>query len=69
MDSFHHHLDELEKLLNDDDEKKGRITQRVLCYAAFVGTNPVVETLMEKGVGKESIMRACRYSLMWLLEK
>ena len=24
-----------------------------LCYAAFVGFNPVVETLIQKGVGKE----------------
>ena len=52
MDSFHHHLDELERLLSDDDERKGRIRQRILCYAVFVGSNPVVETLIQKGVGK-----------------
>ena len=69
MDSFHRHLDELERLLSDDDKKKERIRQRVLCYAAFVGSNPVVETLIQNGVGKEFIMRACRYPLMRLLEK
>ena len=72
MDSFHHHFDELEKLLSDDDEKKRRIRPRVLCYAAFVGSNLVVEAVIQKGVGKEyrhSIMTACRYPLMRLLEK
>ena len=53
MDSFHHHLDELERLLDDDDEKKGRVKSMALSFAAFVGSNPVVETLIQKGVGKE----------------
>ena len=52
MDSFHHHLDELERLLSDD-EKKERMKSRALSFAAFVGSNPVVETLIQKGVGKE----------------
>ena len=52
MDSFHHHLDELERLLSDDDKKKRRIKQSVLCYAAHLGSNPVVEALIQKGVGK-----------------
>ena len=69
MDSFHLHLDELERLLSDEDKKKGQIRQRILCYAAFVGSNPVVETLIQKGVGKEFIMKAYRYPLMRLLEK
>ena len=72
MDSFHHHLDELERLLSDDDKKKRRIRQNILCYAGFEGSNPVVETLIQKGVGKEykwPITRTCRYPLMTLLEK
>ena len=72
MDSFHCHLDELERLLSDDDKMKRRIRQNVLCYAAFVGLNPVVEAVIQKGVGKEyiwPIMRTCRYPLMRLLEK
>ena len=52
MDSFHRHLDELERILSDDDMQKRRIRQSVLCYAAYLGFNPVVETLIQKGVGK-----------------
>ena len=53
MDSFHRHLDELERLLSDDDMEKTQIKQSVLCYAAYLGSTPVVETLIEKGVGKK----------------
>ena len=52
MDSFHRHLDELERLLSDDDRKKRRIKQSILCYATHLGSNPVVEALIQKGVGK-----------------
>ena len=52
MDSFHQHLDELERLLSDDDRKR-HIKQSVLCYAAHLGSTPVVEALIQKGVGKE----------------
>ena len=53
MDSFHRHFDELERLLSDDDRKMRRVKSRALTFAAFVGANPVVETLIQKGVGKE----------------
>ena len=53
MDSFHRHLDELERLLSDNDKKKRRMKSRALSFAASVGSNPVVETLIHKGVGKE----------------
>ena len=53
MDSFHRHLDELERLLSGDDWKKRRIKESVLCYAAHLGSTPVVEALIQKGVGKE----------------
>ena len=53
MDSFHQHLDELERLLSDDDRKETQIKESVLCYAAYLGFNPVVEALIQKGVGKE----------------
>ena len=52
MDSFHWHLDKLERLPNDDDRKR-RIKQSVLCYAAYLGSTPMVEALIEKGVGKK----------------
>ena len=53
MDSFHRHLDELERLLSDDDRKKRQIKQSVLSYAAHLGSTPVVEALIQKGVGKK----------------
>ena len=53
MDSFHCHLDELERLLSDDDKKKRRIKESILCYAAHLGSTPVVEALIQKGVGKK----------------
>ena len=53
MDSFHRHLDELERLLSDDDKEKRRIKQSVLCSAAYLGSTLVVEALIEKGVGKK----------------
>ena len=53
IDSFHCHLDELERLLGDDNEKKGRMKSMALSFAAFVGSNPAVESLLQKGVGKD----------------
>ena len=53
MDSFHRHLGELERLHSDDDQKRRQMKSRALSFAAFVGSNPVVETLIHKGVGKE----------------
>ena len=53
MDSFHRHLDELERVLSDDDWKKRRIKESILCYAAHLGSTPVVEALIQKGVGKK----------------
>ena len=63
MDSFHHHLDELERLLNDDDMEKRQIKQSVLCSAAYLGSTPVVEALIEKGVGKKYYNENCSMSV------
>ena len=64
MDSFHRHLDEIERLLSGDDMEKRRIKQSVLCYAAYCGSNPVVEALIQKGIGKEcTVMRIISYQL------
>ena len=62
MDSFHRHLDELERLLSDDDKKR-RIKQSVLCYAAYCGSTPVVEALIQKGVGKKYYNENCIISV------
>ena len=54
MDSFHHHLDELEELLEDGDKRKNLLENSgALALAAYVGCNPMVEALIQKGVGKE----------------
>ena len=63
MDSFHRHLDELERLLSDDDKEKRRIKESVLCYAAYLGSNPMVEALIQKGVGKEYYNENCSSQL------
>ena len=63
MDSFHRHLDELERLLSGDDRKKRRIKESVLCCAAHLGSNPVVEALIEKGVGKKYYNENCSMSV------
>ena len=54
MDSFHRQLDELEGLLQNSERMKGLLeTDGILCYAAYVGSNPVVQTLIQKGVGRK----------------
>ena len=54
MDSFHHYLEELERLLQNSERMKELLEGAgVLCYGAFIGSNPVVETLLQKGVGEE----------------
>ena len=54
MDSFHHHLDELERVVQNSERMKALLEEDgVLCYAAYSGLNRLVETLIQKGVGKE----------------
>ena len=54
-DLFHHHIDELEKLLQDDDRMRELLDGTgTLAYAAYVGFQPAVETLViRKGAGME----------------
>ena len=52
VDSFHRQLDELERVVQDN-EKMRRLLQELLSYAAFLGSTPVVETLIQKGVGEK----------------
>ena len=60
MDSFHRHLDELERIVQNTEQMKVLLEEDgVLCYAAWIGSNPVVETLIEKGVGKKYIYLPC----------
>ena len=56
-DLFHRHIDELEKLLQDDDRMRELLDATgTLAYAAYVGFQPAVETLViRKGAGMEYI--------------
>ena len=56
MDSFHCHLEELERVVQNNDRMKGLLEEYgTLCLAAHMGSTPVVETLIQKGVGKVNI--------------
>ena len=54
VDSFHRHLDDLERVVQNN-ERMGQllVEDGTLSYAASVGSTPVMETLIQKGVGKE----------------
>ena len=54
VDSFHHHLNELERVVQNN-ERMGQLLEEdgLLCLAASLGSNAVVETLIQKGIGKE----------------
>ena len=56
MDSFHCHLNELEGVVQNIERMKQLLEEDgVLSLAAFIGSTPVVGTLIQKGVGKEKI--------------
>ena len=50
--SFHRHLSGLDELLQDDNKMK-ELLDGSLAYAAFIGFQPAVETLIQRGGGKE----------------
>ena len=53
VDSFHCHIEELERIVQNSKQMKALLeADGTLCLAAWIGSNPVVETLTEKGVGK-----------------
>ena len=52
VDSFHRHLNELERVVQNN-ERMGQLLEEPLSYAAYVGSTPVVETLIHKGVGEK----------------
>ena len=65
MDSFHHHLDELEKIVQSNEQMKELLHHDgTLCLAVYVGSNPVVETLIQKGVGKNYVYLLCTSHLV-----
>ena len=57
VDTFHRHLHELERVLQSSERIKKLLTaDGTLCYAAFIGSDPMVETLIQKGVGKKHML-------------
>ena len=56
LDYFHCHVNELEGVVQNTDRMKELLEEAgTLCLGAYVGSNPVVETLTQKGVGKEKM--------------
>jgi len=54
VDSFHRHLNELERVVQNNNRIKELLNESgLLCLAAFIGSNPAMEKLIRKGVGKE----------------
>ena len=52
-ESFHQHLAELERLLQDNGTvREWLVTSGALNYAAEVGYIPMIDTLLKKGLGK-----------------
>ena len=62
VDSFHHHLNELERVVQNN-ERMRRLLEELLSYAAYCGSTPVVEALIQKGVGKECFNENCNISV------
>ena len=54
VDSFHRHLNELEWVVQNNERMRRLLEEDgTLSYAAFLGSTPVVETLIQKGVGEK----------------
>ena len=53
MELFNQHLAKLEKVLQDDTAVRERLAASgTMCYAADVRSIPMMDILIEKGVGK-----------------
>ena len=50
--SFHHYLSGIDELLQDDN-RMTELLDDSLAHAAYMGFQPAVETLIQKGAGKE----------------
>jgi len=52
VESVSLHLGELVRLLQDDNTVRRPAASSALCYAAWAGSVPLMDTLIQKGVGK-----------------
>ena len=56
VDHFDRHLDELERVVQNTGRMKELLGQDgTLCYSAYIGSNPMVEILIQRGAGKEYV--------------
>ena len=56
VNSFHHHLKELGMVVQNNERMRELLEEDgVVCLGAHLGATSVVETLIQKGVGKEKI--------------
>ena len=63
VDSLHHHLNELERVVQNNERMRRLLEEAgTLSYAAILGSTPVVETLIQKGVGEEKIYYSGEYN-------
>ena len=61
VDSFYHHLNKLERVVQNNERMRQLLQEDgTLSYAALLGSTPVVETLIQKGVGEEKIYYSSR---------
>ena len=64
VDSFHCQLEDLERVVQNNERMRQLLEEAVLlCLAAHMGSTPVVETLIQKGVGEKKIYYSKRYGL------
>ena len=56
VDSFHCQLDQLERIVQKERMKGLLKEDGTLCYAAHVGSYPMVNALIQKGAGKGCIL-------------
>ena len=62
MNSAKQHLSELIELLQDDNTiGEQPAASSALCYAAWAGSIPMMDTLIQKGVGKTLLQAEQQY--------
>ena len=60
-DSFNHHLEELQNLFQDEYQLKELLDESgAMIWAAYARSNSMVQTLLQKGAGKDfAVVEIC----------